>query len=178
MIIVMGMPGAGKSTVLNGIRNYKKVNYGDLMFEIAMKKYKVKNRDDMRKMGTEKQRAVQEGVGRRLSKEKGKLLLDTHCSVRTPKGYLPGLPFSLLRRLKVEGFVYISAPIKDILKRRKKDKSRKRDRGERGELEEHDEINRAFLAVYSAFTGAPVSIVLNGDGMLDDAVARVRSILR
>jgi adenylate kinase len=177
MIIAMGMPGAGKSTVLGGIKNYRKVNYGDLMFEIARKRYGIKNRDGMRKMSTERQTAVQLEVGRKLSREKGRLLLDTHCSVRTQKGYLPGLPFSILKKMKVEGFVYISAPADDIMRRRKKDKSRRRDEEEREEIEEHDGVNRAFLAVYSAFTGAPSSIVLNGDGMLEDAVAKMKRVL-
>ena len=39
MIIVMGLPGAGKSTVLAAAAktDYKLVNYGDLMFDIASK---------------------------------------------------------------------------------------------------------------------------------------------
>ncbi|MEM4368576.1 MAG: AAA family ATPase, partial [Candidatus Anstonellales archaeon] len=95
MIIVMGLPGAGKSTVLQNLKleNYVILNYGTLMFEIAQKEKLVSNRDEMRKLNPEEQRRIQRMVVDEIKKHGKRVILDTHCSIKTPKGYLPGLPF-------------------------------------------------------------------------------------
>jgi len=178
MIIVMGLPGAGKSTVLNALKEKRKdyviQNYGDLMFEIEKEKFGIQNRDDMRKLPIDKQKEVQKLVGVRLSKEKGKFILDTHCSVRTPKGYYPGLPFSLLKELKVDALVMITADVDEIKKRRANDPTRVRDADDVGE---HDSINRSYTAAYSAFTGAPAVIIYNRNGKVEEAVKQLESIM-
>jgi adenylate kinase len=179
MIVIMGMPGAGKSTVLGGIKNsaYKRLNYGDLMFEIAQKKFGLGHRDEMRRLDIAKQKEVQHLVADALSKETGKVILDTHCSISTAKGYLPGLPFSLLSKIRVDGLVLITAPPEDIMRRRKSDTTRVRDADSLELLREHEGINRAFLAAYAAYTGAPALIVTNRDNGLEAAVAKMEAIL-
>ncbi len=180
MIIVMGVPGAGKTSVLKGVmerkQEYKIVNYGDLMLGVFGEKYGVKDRDEMRKTSVAQQKAVQKTVAERLSKMDGKVILDTHCSIRTPKGYLPGLPFALLKKLKVDGLVLVSATVDEICGRRKKDKTRIRE-ANKGEIAEHLEINFGYLAAYSAFTGAPATIIMSRDGKLPESVERFVSIL-
>ena len=179
MIIVMGLPGAGKSTVLSASSKtgYKTVNYGDLMFEIASKEKIISHRDELRKLDPSQQKRVQAAVGRALAEMKGKVILDTHCSISTKKGYLPGLPYSLLSGLKVEYLVLISAPIEEILARRKKDATRVRDAESPESLAEHDSINRSFLAAYSCLAGAPAVIIMNRDGGLASAQEKLLSIL-
>ncbi len=60
LIIVTGMPGAGSSTVIKEALKLRKEsgsvesefipkNYGDVMFDVAVEKGLVKNRDEMRK---------------------------------------------------------------------------------------------------------------------------------
>ncbi len=178
MIIVMGLPGAGKTTVLDKAKgDYKVLNYGTLMFEEASKKGVVSNRDELRKLDVSKQREIQVLVAERLSNEEGKVILDTHCSVRTLRGYLPGLPISLLKNLKVDALILVSANINDIMQRRKSDNSRVRDAESRESIEEHDFMNKAFLAAYSAFTGSPAKIIMNNNGALEKAVKELSSIL-
>ena len=180
MIIMMGVPGVGKSSVLNGIRqkkpDYSIVNYGDLMLGIFREKYNVQNRDEMRKASIAQQKAVQKAVAQKLSKMEGKVILDTHCSIQTPKGYLPGLPFELLKKLKVERLILLSATIDEIYGRRKNDPSRTRE-VDRDEIVEHDQMNKSYLAAYSAFAGAPATIVMNRDGRLAETVERFASLL-
>jgi len=174
MIIVMGLPGAGKSTVLKGLKtNYKILNYGDLMFEIEKERYGIKDRDEMRKLPIEKQREVQKLVAERLAKEKEKIILDTHCSINTPSGYYPGLPFEFLKGLKVDALVLITANPKEIEARRATDPTRKRDVDD---ISLHDAMNKAYLAAYSAFTGAPAVIIMNRQGKLEEAVAQLQRI--
>lgn len=179
MIIVMGLPGAGKSTVLSAVQktDYKLVNYGDLMFEIAYRDFGVKHRDELRKLAPETQKKVQAEVGKALSAMRGKIILDTHCSISTPRGYLPGLPYSVLSRLQVENLVLITAPIEEIMGRRKSDNTRVRDSESSESASEHDSINRSFLAAYSCLTEAPAMIISNRDGKLELAQQRLLSLL-
>ncbi len=179
MIIVMGLPGAGKSTVLaaaNG-SGYEMLNWGTEMFEIAKVKFGISDRDMLRKLSPEQQKEVQALVGKKLSHEHGRVILDTHCSINTPKGYLPGLPYELLRNLKVDRLVLVSAPIGDIMARRGRDATRLRDAQTPQSLQEHDDMNKAFLAAYSVLTGAPATIILNTDGGLEEAKMKFRSLL-
>ncbi len=175
MIIVMGLPGAGKSTVLNGVkRDYKIVNYGDLMLEIEKEKFGVKDRDDMRKLPIEKQKKAQKMVYEKLSKMEGKVILDTHCSVNTPRGFFPGVPFDYLKMLKVDALVLITANPEEVAARRANDPTRKRDADD---VALHDGLNRAYLASYSAFTGAPAVMIFNRQGKLEEAIAQLEKVL-
>jgi len=180
MIIVMGLPGAGKSTVLSVAAStaYKMVNYGDLMFEIASKEFGIKHRDELRKLDPATQKKVQAAVGKALALMHGKIILDTHCSIATPKGYLPGLPNSLLSGLKVDYLVLITAPIDEILASRSSDKTRVRDAESPESLSEHDSMNRSFLAAYSSLSGAPAMIILNRNGGLETAQKRLLQLLQ
>jgi len=181
MIIVMGLPGAGKTTVLQkameSVKEWRVVNYGDLMFEIASREGLVKDRDEMRKLPADKQRRIQDMVGDKLAGMSGKVILDTHCSVRTPLGYMPGLPYEQLRKFKVDYLVFISAPPKDILSRRKRDESRKRDVVSIAEIEADLAVNTAYLCAYSALSGANVSIILNADGKLEEAARKLAEVI-
>ena len=172
MTIVLGVPGAGKSTVLSALKGKQGatlVNYGDLMFEVASKKKYVSHRDELRKLAPATQKKVQSEVGDALAKMGGNVILDTHCSIATPKGYLPGLPFSLLGKLDVSQLVLITAPIKDIMARRSNDLTRARDAESEESLRQHHEVNVALLAAYAAFCGAPAKIIVNSQGNVEGA---------
>lgn len=182
MIIVMGLPGAGKTTVLNGavsgLTDWKVINYGDMMFEIAKRDKLVKDRDEMRKLHLKKQKAVQDEAADKLSEMQGKIILDTHCSIHTPTGYMPGLPYEQLRKFKVDWLVFVSAPAKDILGRRQRDKTRTRDMAGAEDIERDIAVNISYLCAYSALSGAAATIIMNSDGKLDEAVSRLREIIK
>ena len=181
MIIVMGLPGAGKSTVLQSLSqktDYKIINYGDLMLEIEKKEGWVKTRDEIRKLSIEKQKQAQKLVANKLSKEKGKLILDTHCSISTPNGYYPGLPFEFLKMLRVDNLIYVTAKPDEIVARRKGDATRIRDAQPLEAIIEHGNMDRYYLAAYSAFTGAPAIIIYNQQGKLENTVEKLSSMLK
>jgi adenylate kinase len=183
MIIVMGMPGAGKTTILKSLKtDYKLVNYGDLMLEIEKKEFGIKDRDEMRKLPIEKQKVAQKLAAEALSKMPSKTLLDTHCSISTPSGYFPGLPFELLKMLKVDSLVLVTANVEEIAERRRTDKTRVRDTHPPDYIEFHvglhDFMNKSYLAAYSAFTGAPAVIIHNKQGRLEESVAQLQALLK
>jgi adenylate kinase len=176
MFIVMGVPGAGKTTVLKSLKtDYKIVNYGDLMLEIEKKEFGIKDRDEMRKLPITKQKLAQKLVAKALAKMPGKVILDTHCSVATPSGYYPGLPFEFLKLWKVEALVYVTADVNEIAQRRSNDPTRIRDVDD---IVLHDQMNKSFLAAYSAFSGAPAVVIMNNQGKLEQAVAKLQSLLK
>jgi len=179
MIIVMGLPGVGKSTVLSAADNtgYERLNYGTLMFEIAKQKFGIAQRDELRKLDPEKQKMVQAEVGDALAKTKGKIILDTHCSISTPGGYLVGLPDSIIEKLKVEKLIYVTAPVSEVMARRNSDPTRVRDSESEKSLQAHDDHNLGLLKHYSEKTGAAYYVINNYQGKLQQAQQKLLALL-
>jgi adenylate kinase len=181
IVVVTGTPGAGKTTVLREAASecpeWRIVNWGDVMLRIAKQRGLAKDRDAMRKLPTETQHEVQLAAAEEISRMAGKIILDTHCSIATPRGYLPGLPFDALKRLKISAFVLVEAPVADLLRRRSEDKTRLRDAEAAEAIEQHQGINRAFACAYASFSNAPARILENRDGGLDEAVKELVALL-
>ena len=149
LIVVAGMPGAGSSTVIQhalkllresgegfasasasaGAVGFKHLNYGDVMFEIALQEGIVKSRDEIRKLPQTTQQEIQRKACDRIAalSKKENIILDTHCTVKTPFGYLPGLPAESLQKLSPRLFVLIEAFPHEIARRRSSDRTRERD---------------------------------------------------
>ena len=178
MIIVMGIPGAGKTTVLNSLKlgDYIILNYGDLMFDEA-KKLGIVDRDSMRKQSPEFQKKLQKKVVEVIISKGEKVIIDTHCSVKTPVGYLPGLPYDIISKFKVSHLVLVTAKPEELQKRRQKDITRKRDEDSLDQIREHDSMNRYLLAAYAFVAGATMQVIENSEGKLEDAVAKLQRIL-
>ncbi len=104
-----------------------------------------------------------------------KTILDTHCSISTPSGYYPGVPFEFLKLWKVDVLVYITADAPELEARRKNDPTRVRDNDD---IALHDQMNKSYLAAYSAFSGAPAVIIYNRNGKLEESVAKFQALLK
>jgi len=188
LVVLTGIPGTGKTTVAKkalkeladeGVK-YDLVTYGDVMFEIADNLGLVEGRDEMRKLESKEQRKVQRLAGNKISQiaEEKNILLDTHCTISTIKGYLPGFPEWVLRELSPEVFVLVEADPADIALRRSSDSSRQRDQDDEKEIREHQELNRSIAMSYSIFSGCTVKIIENPQGRVDEAVAELKKVLR
>ncbi len=178
-IVVTGVPGVGKTTVMNAAaeaKGLKVVVYGSEMFEVAKEKGYVEHRDQMRKLDPAKQREVQRSAAETIA-TMGDVIVDTHCTVQTPKGYLPGLPVWVLEALKPSSIVLVEADADEIFGRRKKDESRTRDPDPPESIARHQELNRAAAMAYAALTGATVSIIMNHDGKVDEAIEQVMPVV-
>lgn len=174
-----GIPGVGKTTVMEAAakaRNLKIAVFGSVMFEVAQAEGLVQTRDDMRKLAPDIQKSIQREAALRIS-AMGKVIVDTHCTVKTPKGYLPGLPAWVLDALKPSVIVLVEASDADIHKRRLNDASRKRDEDSLASIAEHQEYNRRFAAAYSTLTGATVHTVHNNDGQVEQAMKDILAVV-
>lgn len=177
--IVTGIPGVGKTTVISRASKiltekgipYKIANYGDYMLNTAVKEKYVQNRDDMRKLPLEKQKELQTLASRRIVEDfqalgdKGIGLVDTHAVIKTPAGYLPGLPKYVIEVINPNVIFLLEADPKSILDRQKRDQSRSRS-DYSSESTVNEVINFArFAAMSSAvLVGASVKIVVNEEG--------------
>ncbi|MCD6275965.1 MAG: adenylate kinase [Thermoplasmata archaeon] len=179
-VVVAGVPGVGKTTIMEEVAkrtNYPIVNYGTIMLEIAKKENLVRHRDEMRKLPINIQRKIQREAAEKIG-EMENVIVDTHLTIKTPAGYLPGLPVWVLEKLKPELIVVIEASPEEIAGRRAKDETRIRDAESLKEIKEHLEANRSSAFACSVYTGANVLILENNEGMVDKAVERFMEALK
>lgn len=175
LVIVTGVPGVGKTTVLTAAIAACKdrgvpvahVNYGDVMFEEAKAKGLVKDRDSMRRLPVKKQISLQLKAAKKISDiaEKRNVILDTHMFIRTPDGYMPGIPSWVGGMLSPDAVVLLEADPSEISKRRAKDadvRTREADSAEK--VNEHQLLGRGGAAALSVQTGCTVAVAENREG--------------
>lgn len=177
--MIGGIPGVGKTTVLDELvrEGFRVENYGDAMLKEALSKGYVKSRDELRKLPVERQKEIQKLAADRLSRS-GDVIIDTHFSVTTKGGYLPGLPMKVLDVLQPDLFISIEADPLEIFERRKNDTRRNRDRDSLERIRAHLEANRNYGITYSAMTGSPLLVVMNENGKVKETSARIISVIR
>jgi len=188
LVVVTGVPGVGGTTITQkameklseeGI-NYKMVNFGTVMFEVAQEENLVEDRDQMRKFDPDTQKRIQKLAGRKIAEmvKESPVVVDTHSTIKTPKGYLPGLPVWVLNELNPDIIIVVETSGDEILIRRLNDGTRNRDLETTAGIEEHQIMNRAAAMTYGVLTGATVKIIQNKNNLLDYAVEELISVLR
>jgi adenylate kinase len=187
VVILTGVPASGGTTVtkkaievLEGHgQQFRMVTYSDVMLEEASRRGWANVRDDIRKLDPSEQRNLQKMAARTISEMAATaLVVDTHATVRTPRGYLPGLPTWVLDELKPELIIVVESAPSEIIRRRNADKSRQRDAQDAMAVQQHQDVNKAICMAYAAYTGAIVKILQNPDGKLDEAVAELTLTLQ
>lgn len=151
-VIVLAVPGAGKTTILKKLSELRTdlrvVNFGDLMFEVAVERHGLRSRDEMRtriEMG--EYRRIQELAAYRIGGMSGGIIVDTHAAIKTPYGYYPGIPGAVISKIDPNSIVFLEFRPEDIAARRAKDEAtRARSRGIESaeEIEEHQRLSMAF----------------------------------
>lgn len=164
IIILVGIPGCGKSTVLKAVNeiypHVKVVNYGEKMLQEAA--LMGTDRDTLRKMAVDKQQEIGLAAAVRIAKEvKGLTIVDTHASIKTEVGYCPGIPLKVLNALHPKALAMIQCAPQVIMERRSKDKSRLRDEENKEELSLHQELTQQYLVAASMVTGAFLCMIQN-----------------
>jgi adenylate kinase len=180
VIIVTGIPGVGKTTVMKKTAkgmDMQFVTFGTVMIDIAKEKGLAKDRDEMRKLTLERQKQLQIKTAEKIAEMKN-VIVDTHCTIKTLRGYMPGLPERVIKKLSPTAIVVVEADPEEIYNRRAKDATRNRDSDSKEEIAEHQQINRAIAMAYAALTGATVKIVFNHDNAIDEAVKQAALVLK
>jgi adenylate kinase len=185
-VIITGVPGVGKTTVVNEAlkqlkeqgTEYQSINFGSFMFEVAKADNIVKDRDQMRTLDRAVQKRLQQRAAQAIAKVPGNVLIDTHASVKTPKGYLAGLPEWVLREIMPDIIVLVETDDDQILMRRLTDETRSRDKEGARAIAEHQQFNRSIAAAYAMMTGCTIRIITNADFLLDRSSADLADVLR
>lgn len=185
--VLTGVPGVGATTVADAANDllaerdaeYEVVSFGTVMLETARDEGLVEERDEMRKLPSEDQRRVQEKAGERIAEraEDKNVMVDTHCTIKTPEGYLPGLPEWVLDGLQPDVIVLVETDPDEILFRRLDDETRARDFESTSEIATHQEMNRNAATSYATLTGATVKILQNPDGGVEEAAEELADAL-
>ena len=189
VIVVTGIPGTGKTTVCNEAlklaeqtrKRIQAVNYGSIMVELSRKRGNSLHRDELRRSGLTFQRNLQVEAAKIISKKTGEvegdLIVDTHMSIKTANGYLAGLPFHVLQLLNPDIFVLVEAEPHEVLSRRFRDRTRKRDKVLEDEIMEEILFSRLMAVACAVLTGASVKIIKNPDGKQAEAAEEIIKLL-
>lgn len=179
IIIVVGIPGVGKSTIVNKVTeilNHKKINtsvaiFGSMMLDEA-NKMNISNRDEIRKLSISQQHLLQEKTAKNIASiDSDLVIVDTHLFIRTRSGYYPGLPQNLLNIIQPSNLILILADSNEIYERRLTDKSRNRDLISIEEIESELSISKTMISSSSIISGAPFKIINNHNEKVDEAVS-------
>jgi len=185
---VTGIPGVGKTSVLNELQDLAKqnhaniaiLNYGTIMNEILRELGKQMNRDDMRGQDIETQRKVQDLAANEIINRvgQGTVVVDTHMFVKTPVGMWAGLPQTVLQKLSPRLLVLVEADPEQIAGRRRGDTDRKRDATLVEEIGFDLAWARATAAASAVATGAPVKVIRNDPGTQKQAAQELFEVIR
>ena len=184
-IIIVGIPGVGKSTlvtkiveILNSRQKSVSVNsFGTIMFEEAQKNG-IKNRDDLRKLSMKQQQNLQKKAAQNIAKlEDDLVIIDTHTFINTNAGFYPGLPNSVLEIIKPSNFISVYARPEEIYNRRMKDNTRHRDLVSIDNIKKEMAISDAMLSSCAVFSGSPMKPVFNAEGKVEEAANTVISAI-
>ena len=180
-IVVVGIPGVGKTSLLQKIveilkNNNKSVSvhsFGSIMFDVA-KENGVTDRDELRKLPLSQQKNLQKIAAEKLAMlNEDLVIIDTHAFINSPEGYYPGLPEHVLQILKPSNFISVSAKPEEIYNRRMKDVTRTRDNVSIDNIKKELDVQSGMISACAVISGSPVKHVLNREGMIDEVAEKI-----
>lgn len=181
-IILVGIPGAGKSSILQEvvkqIPNILVVNYGDKMLESAADAGI--DRDSLRKMPFNEQQQIGIQAARKIMRQEtdGIVLIDTHALIQTNTGYCPGLPLQVLGILSPTAYVLVESSPNLILERRLQDRGRARDEETKEQLHMHQDLTRSFITACCMHTGSLFCYIQNNAPTIQENVQPLLRLLQ
>jgi adenylate kinase len=130
------------------------------------------SRDQPRRLPLAKQREIGiHAASKMAQREKGIVLIDTHALIRTPTGYIPGLPKEVLEILSPSALAWIECAPSIVIQRRERDHLRARDKESAEELSLHQELSRAYLTACAVMTGAVLCCINNSGPSIEENAA-------
>ena len=186
IVIVVGVPGVGKTSVINEAKKYLKyefkvVNTGDIMFELAKEKYNINNRDEIRKKLTfEQQKEIQREAIKRIKKmeKESDIILDTHLVIESYEGYIPAMLRDYAEILRPDGIaVIISDPDKIFVRRLKDIQIRGRDVENLKRIEIQQNLTIYFTTIFMFEYSTIVEVINNEEGLLEESAKKFAEFL-
>ncbi|MGC9132933.1 MAG: adenylate kinase [Nanopusillaceae archaeon] len=181
IILVVGVPGVGKTSVINESKKYLKYNFriisvGDIIFDLAKEKYGINDRDEIRKkLNVDQQEELQlEAMKKIKEMEKEEdLILDTHLVIESYSGYIPGIMRKFAEILKPDGIaVIVSDPDKIFVRRLRDIQIRGRDIEELNRIEIQQNLTIYFTTIFMFEYHTTVQIIENEEGLLEEAAKK------
>jgi len=180
-VIIVGIPGAGKSTVVTKVveilkeknKTVSMISFGTVMLEQANKN-SIHDRDEIRKTSVETQQKLQTLAAKSIGQMNDDVvIIDTHAFISTKEGFYPGLPKNVLDQIHPTNFIAISARPEEIYNRRMEDKTRNRDIISIELIKKELAVQDAMLSSCSVLTGAPMKVILNSEGKIEETAKSV-----
>jgi adenylate kinase len=182
--IVVGLSGVGKSTVLEEAmklaeEEYDIINYGDRMLETAKNEGLVDDRDELKNLDSETQKEVQRKAAESIveDSEDGNVIVDTHAAIKTPHGFLPGLPKWTIENLEPEHLIILDASSQEIYERSTSDSDREREHTTVEDIDVYRSVAREMAATGSVLTGAYLKRIMNRPGKAQEAAQELVDVL-
>ena len=184
-IVMVGIPGVGKTTLLSKIveivkdheKSVKMMSFGTLMFEVAQENG-LEDRDELRKLPVSEQQNLQKIAAEKIAMQnEDVVIVDTHAFISSPEGYYPGLPEHVLKIIKPTNFVSVSAKPEEIYNRRMKDDTRHRDKITIENIKKELDVQSGMISSCAVITGSPVKLVLNAEGKIDEVANKITNAI-
>jgi len=184
-IIVVGIPGVGKTTVVSNVKNSLEqtgiktnlAEFGKIMLEEA-KKMNIQNRDEIRRLSIDDQKRLQNLAATKISQiYSDVVIIDTHLFINTKEGYYPGLPAHLLNNMKPTHLILIIANPEEIYHRRQNDSTRVRDMISLDSIKNEIDVSKMLISCCSIISGAPFKILANREGSLTECTQKMVSLI-
>ncbi|MFB6199243.1 MAG: adenylate kinase [Candidatus Nanohaloarchaea archaeon] len=183
--ILIGLSGVGKGTVLEEAmmisdQNYKIINYGDKMLETAKDQDLVDDRDEMKDLEVDTYREIQMDAAERIVEESENedVIVETHAAIKSPYGYITGLPKWTIENLNPKKVIMLTAEPEEIYDRTMDDESRDREHEEVKGIREYQNVAREMAAAGCVLTGARLKTIENPDGQAEKTAEKLVKTLR
>ena len=185
LIIIVGIPGVGKTTVIEKLVEYLTTLdikshisvFGSVMLDEA-KKIGIKNRDELRTLSVKEQKKLQISAANKISNLKYPFIfVDTHLFIKTSEGYCPGLPFDILNSLSPDQIILVEAKPEEIVERRNTDITRKRDNLSIDEIMYELNLGRSKLSSSAVISGATIKTVNNNNDDIENTIMEIANSL-
>ena len=181
IVMVIGLSGVGKSTVISGAieksgKNVEWINFGDVMLETLKETHPRLSRDEIKRLPYDEIKKAQDHVIDILNSKDKLVILDNHMSIESPYGYYPGTTLEQARRLDLVSIVSIEASPESVLQRRLKDTGvRAREHQSVEDIETQMDIDRAMASTLAVTLRVPLKVIRNEDK--DIAIGQMARLL-
>ncbi len=161
-------------------KDYEVINYGDRMLETAREQGLVDDRDEMKQLDTETYKELQMDAAESIVEdaEEQDVLVDTHAAIKTPFGFIPGLPRWTLENLEPSKLIIIDADSEAIFSRSQGDDDREREHDSVEDVELYRQVAREMAAAGAVHTGAYLQVIQNREGKAEKAAEELVRTLR